>query len=40
MWVEVKNGASVMLAVAFSLRGDDKYNPDTLIVKEIYTVTF
>ena len=38
LWVEIKNGASLDLAVAKQLKGD--FDPETTVVKEIYTVTF
>jgi hypothetical protein len=38
LWVEVKNGASLDLAVAKELKGD--FDPETTVVREILTVTF
>jgi hypothetical protein len=38
MWVEVKNGSSLDLAVAKEL--DKDFDPATTVVREIYSVTF
>ena len=38
LWVEIKNGASLDLAVAKELKGD--FDPETTVVREIYTVSF
>lgn len=38
LWVEVKNGSSLELAVAKEL--DKDFDPSTTIIKEIYTITF
>ena len=38
LWVEVKNGASLELSVAKQL--DKDFDPNTTIIKEIYSVTF
>jgi hypothetical protein len=38
LWVEVKNGASLDLAVAKEL--DKDFDPSTTVVREIYSVTF
>jgi len=38
LWVEVKNGASLDLVVAKELKGD--FDPETTVVKEVYSVTF
>jgi hypothetical protein len=38
LWVEIKNGASLDLAVGKELKGD--YDPETTVIKEIFTVTF
>ena len=38
LWVEVKNGASLELAVAKEL--DKDFDPSTTVVREIYSVTF
>ena len=37
-WVEVKNGGSVVLAAAKQL--DKDFDPDTTVVREIYSVSF
>jgi hypothetical protein len=37
-WVENKNGSSVILAAAKQL--DKDYDPDTTIIREIFSVTF
>jgi hypothetical protein len=38
LWVEVKNGASIDLAVAKQL--DKDFDPSTTVIKEINSVTF
>lgn len=38
VWVEVKNGSSLELAVAKEL--DKDFDPSTTVVREIYSVTF
>lgn len=38
LWVEVKNGSSLELAVAKHL--DNNFDPTTTVVREIYSVTF
>ena len=38
VWVEVKNGSSLELAVAKQL--DKDFDPSTTVVREIYSVTF
>jgi hypothetical protein len=38
LWVEIKNGASLDLAVAKELKGD--FDPETTIVREIYSLSF
>ena len=38
LWVEVKNGGSVVLAAAKQL--DKDFDPDTTVVREIYSVNF
>jgi len=38
LWVEVKNGTSLDLAVAKEL--DKDFDPSTTVVREIYSVTF
>jgi len=38
LWVEVKNGASLELVVAKEL--DKDFDPETTVVREIYSVTF
>ena len=38
LWVEVKNGTSLDLAVAKQL--DKDFDPSTTVIKEIYSVTF
>lgn len=38
LWVEIKNGASLDLAVAKELKDD--FDPETTVVKEIYSVSF
>ena len=38
LWVEIKNGASLDLAVAKELKGD--FDPEITVVREIYTVSF
>jgi len=38
LWVEVKNGSSLELAVAKEL--DKDFDPNNTVVKEIYSVTF
>jgi hypothetical protein len=38
LWVEIKNGASLDLAVAKQL--DKDFDPSTTIIKEIYSVIF
>jgi hypothetical protein len=38
VWIEVKNGTSLDLAVAKEL--DKDFDPSTTVVKEIYSVTF
>lgn len=38
LWVEQKNGSSIELAVAKHL--DKDFDPETTIVKEIYSVSF
>jgi hypothetical protein len=37
-WVENKNGSSIILAAAKQL--DKDYDPDTTIIREIFSVTF
>jgi hypothetical protein len=37
-WVEVKNGASLDLAVAKELKGD--FDPETTVVREIHSFSF
>jgi hypothetical protein len=37
-WVENKNGSSIVLAAAKQL--DKDYDPDTTIIREIFSVTF
>ncbi len=38
LWVEIKNGASLDLAVAKELKGD--FDPETTIVREIHSFSF
>lgn len=38
LWVEIKNGASLDLAVAKELKGD--FDPETTVVREIYSLSF
>jgi hypothetical protein len=38
LWVEVKNGTSLDLVVAKELKGD--FDPETTVVREVYSVTF
>jgi hypothetical protein len=38
VWVEIKNGSSLELAVAKEL--DKDFDPSTTVVREIYSVTF
>jgi hypothetical protein len=38
LWVEIKNGSSLELAVAKELSSD--FDPSTTVVREIYSVTF
>ena len=38
LWIEVKNGTSLDLAVAKEL--DKDFDPSTTVIKEIYSVTF
>ena len=38
VWVEIKNGSSLDLAVAKEL--DKDFDPSTIVVREIYSVTF
>lgn len=38
VWVEVKNGSSLELAVAKQL--DNNFDPATTVVREVYSVTF
>jgi hypothetical protein len=38
LWVEVKNGTSLDLAVAKEL--DKDFDPSTTVIREIYSVTF
>ena len=38
MWVEIKNGSSLDLAVAKELKGD--YDPSTTVVRELLAVNF
>ena len=38
LWVEIKNGSSLELAVAKEL--DKDFDPSTTVVREIYSVTF
>jgi len=38
LWVEVKNGTSLDLVVAKELKGD--FDPETTVVKEVYSLTF
>jgi hypothetical protein len=38
LWVQVKNGGSLDLAVAKELKGD--FDPETTVVREIYSLSF
>ena len=38
LWIEIKNGASLDLAVAKELKGD--FDPETTVVREIYSLSF
>ena len=38
LWVEIKNGASLDLAVAKQLKGD--FDPETTVVREIHSFSF
>ena len=38
LWVEIKNGASLDLAVAKELKGD--FDPETTVVREIHSFSF
>ena len=38
LWVEIKNGASLDLAVAKELKGD--FDPETTVVREVYSLCF
>ena len=38
LWVEIKNGASLDLAIAKELKGD--FDPETTVVREIHSFSF